>query len=225
MKYLFKKLIVFLGLNLFCVFSFVSTNVKADEINEIVVIDQPHDIVVQKGEYITVSVKAKGNGLTYQWQYKYKNMDDYTDWGKGDTFVNSYPAFDGWDGMKYRCIITDANGNSVISEEATVYVTGKPEIEEQPHDIVVQNGEYITVSVKAKGNGLIYQWQYKYKNMDDYTDWGKGDTFVNSYPAFDGWDGMKYRCIITDANGNSVISKEAMVYIKNKNEEWELPIV
>ena len=71
----------------------------------------------------TFSVEAEGEGLTYQWEY----CPNTTTW-KNNTMSGAttntltFTAKAYHDGYKYRCLITDANGNSVRTDEVTLTI-------------------------------------------------------------------------------------------------------
>lgn len=88
------------------------------------IMQQPQDQSGAAGETATFSVKAEGDGLTYEWQYSTNG----TNWYKS--------GFEGWNtdtqpvqintfrsGQMYRCIVTDVYGNTVTSDVATLTCT------------------------------------------------------------------------------------------------------
>ena len=87
------------------------------------IIEHPTNQTGVSGSNAIFKVVAQGDGLTYQWQYAKSNTPD--------NWYNS--SFDGYDtdtqivgiasyrnGDRYRCIVTDVYGNSVISNPATI---------------------------------------------------------------------------------------------------------
>lgn len=84
----------------------------------------PQDQTGNVGDTATFTVKAEGDGLSYEWQYSTNG----TNWYKS--------GFTGWDtdtqpveintfrnGQMYRCVVTDAHGNTVTSDIATLTCT------------------------------------------------------------------------------------------------------
>ncbi len=73
------------------------------------------------GSTATISVKATGDGLTYQWEYK----DPGGVWAKSSfrTATMTCKLTAARDGRQYRCVITDAYDNSVTSRAAVIIVT------------------------------------------------------------------------------------------------------
>ena len=87
---------------------------------------QPRDIYGLKGEYYNFSVSASGTGtLTYTWYFSRPEYDD-------DYFVKSSEKSKDYyqvranlnnDGFRVYCVISDAYGQSVTSNIATLYVS------------------------------------------------------------------------------------------------------
>jgi hypothetical protein len=178
---------------------------------ELAIIEQPVDVQIPIGEQATISVVARGEGLTYQWYYKNKEFQDFKLSGyKGSVYsltMNEY-----CNGRQVYCVITDRYGNSVTSETATMT---RPVVElkilEQPKDVQTPIGESCTVTVAAQGEGLTYKWYYKNKNCQDFAVSGfKGNMYsltMNEY-----CNGRQVYCVITDQYGNSVKTDIAVLH-------------
>ncbi|SDJ24912.1 hypothetical protein SAMN04487760_10480, partial [Lachnospiraceae bacterium G41] len=130
---------------------------------EISITVQPVDISVAAGQYFTMNVEAVGSGLSYQWQYKKPESASWKNFsGGGVTNASCSKMMNAtWDGWKYRCLITDENGNSITTDEANITLFYGPQIISQPIDLSLVEGQCFTMEVEATGNGLSYQWQYK----------------------------------------------------------------
>ncbi len=116
--------------------------------------------------------------------------------------------------MQYRCKITDQAGNTVISDSATIHIGMPPSaivITQQPVDVADLVGEYATFSVVAEGEGLTYQWQYCRPGGGWLKSSSTEPSVTTQIVSFR--DGMQYRCKITDANGNFVISEAATITV------------
>lgn len=175
----------------------------------IAITKQPVDVVAATGQAVTFSVEATGDGLSYQWYYKYKGASTWTNVAaaSGKTAEYKLAVEERHNGYRYHCIITDANGNSVTTNEVTLTV-GAIGITKQPMDVVAAAGASVTFHVAAQGDGLSYQWQ-RSEN--------KGATWLNctstgaytadwTFEMFAAYDGIQYRCVVSDGNGNSVIT-------------------
>ena len=89
-----------------------------------VIVENPANQAGAVGETATFSVKAEGEGLTYQWYY---SNNGGTFWSKSTatgsstaTLSIAYKAFR--NGQMYKCVVTDANGVVVESAPATMTV-------------------------------------------------------------------------------------------------------
>ena len=94
--------------------------------NVLAIIQQPKDDYVDVGEYAVFSVVAQGQDLTYQWQYKNASYIN-SGWNNSGMSGAKSPtlSIEGTEvrnGQLYRCIITDASGNQIISKEARIYI-------------------------------------------------------------------------------------------------------
>ena len=126
--------------------------------NRLEIIKQPEDLSAAAGERIYLYVEAIGEGLTYQWQYKYPESympgAQWTDYLEQTSPALSRVVRDYWDGIKMRCIVADDTNNSIISREATITVTENrsgaetkyiPEEYEDYSNLKSDNDEYTKV--------------------------------------------------------------------------------
>lgn len=86
-----------------------------------------------------------------------------------------------------------------------------PTLTQQPQSVNCKDGETVSLSVAADGNGITYQWQYSL----DGTTWsdcagGSAQTAAYTFTMTGSLAGQ-YRCVITDSNGTSVTSQSAAV--------------
>ena len=180
---------------------------------------QPSAKTANVGEMVTLSVKATGGGLTYQWQ---KSADGGVTWSDcastGHDLANfSFKATEVLNGWRYRCVVKNSKG-SVTSAAAKLTVssaaTAKPTITKQPAAATANVGETVTLSVKASGGGLSYQWQ---KSTDGGNTWSNctstgHDLAYFSFRASATFNGWRYRCVVTNTKG-SVTSASAKVTV------------
>lgn len=92
----------------------------------ITITSQPKDQTVAVGETATFEIVAEGEGLSYQWQYKAPGNTSFTNSTHASATTTTYqitPVSTSVDGEKIRCIITDSNGDTLTSAEATLNVT------------------------------------------------------------------------------------------------------
>ena len=163
---------------------------------------QPETVRAELGEKFTISVEAEGDGLTYQWFYKDKGMDDFAE-SVVKQPVYSFEMVPFRVGRQYYCEITDQYNNTVRTD--TVKSTSDLKILTQPQNVEVATGEKVTITVEAIGEGLQYQWYYMNKNGTYFeVSTYKGKTYsVNMSEAT---NGRQVYCVITDAENNVVKS-------------------
>ena len=190
--------------------------VESAEAAAVSITSHPKDIEASVGETVEYKVVASGEGLTYQWQFSAANGK----WWLSTTTIPGYntdtlkvKALEERFGYLFRCIVTDANGNSVTSDAAKL--TEAPlKITVQPVDAEASKDETVEYKVVASGEGLTYQWQFSAANGE----WWLSTTTIPGYntdtlkvKALEERFGYLFRCIVTDANGNSVTSDAAQL--------------
>ena len=77
MLHMFGVLVLILFAPIICVHSYagsISSN------NSVEITTQPHDFTYVANTIPEVRVEATGDGLSYQWQYKYASQQNWTDW-------------------------------------------------------------------------------------------------------------------------------------------------
>ena len=90
-----------------------------------VITAQPESVTKNKGEIAEFTVKVTGENLTYQWEYCNAGSDKWrTSSMEGNQTETIKVAAGSWrNGQKYRCVIKDAEGNTLTSDAATLTVT------------------------------------------------------------------------------------------------------
>ncbi|MBR6835056.1 MAG: leucine-rich repeat domain-containing protein [Oscillospiraceae bacterium] len=177
---------------------------------------QPVDFYGPAKTKAVLSVGAKGEDLTYQWQYFSKAwMNMISDGCRNDTiFLDITNARDG---LMYRCIVTDKFGQTIISDPAAIYIATPLEITTDPVDFTGLSGKKATFTVEATGDDLKYQWQYKnatgvWRNSNS----AGFDTPQMSVKITSARDGQQYRCIVTDRYQNTKTSAAATIHLASK---------
>ena len=201
------------------------------EIKELVVTRQPQSVKGEIGDTVSITVVAEGGTApyTYQWQIR-DDMNDWNDAGAwaegGQTDTLSFEVVeDEFEGAyEYRCVITDVNGLTVVSD--AVRVCGPLKIFGQPKDVFANVGDTVSFSVTVIGGvePYTYQWQYMnransvWKDIAVDFEWATGEQTnrlsftVGTGEFIDGGEARySYRCIVTDAEGKTVTSDEAGV--------------
>ena len=180
---------------------------------------QPESVTVASGEKATVTVEATGDELTYEWYYKDADADSFAKTSAfiGNTYSVTMTAARA--GRQVYCVITDAYGDQVQSDTATLdMVKNEAVIITQPKSVWVAEGEKASVTVEAEGDGLTYKWYYKNPGASKYTYTSsfKGDTY--SITMNEARDGRYVFCKVTDAYGNTVKSKTVSLNMKTPLE-------
>lgn len=179
------------------------------------IVKHPGDVLTSNGTLTKFAVTATGVGLTYQWYYKKSGTSDWSKWNGHTTANTSAVSNETWEGMQVYCKVTDANGESVSSNPATIYLSYNDElnITQQPENITTEVGKSTAFSVIATGRGLTYQWYYKKANASDWSIWKNHTTATTYADANATWDGMKVFCKVTDEYGDVLKSDAATITI------------
>ena len=210
------------GIQLYCrVTDKRGNSVESDTVtvmfdDTIVILQQPESQTVLLGDSITLSVKADGTGLKYQWYYKKAGQDSFSSYRTNATETVTPNAT--WDGIQLYCTITDIFGNSVDSDIITVTIEQELAILQQPVNSSVTLGDSLTLSLKAQGTGLQYQWYYKKEGQKQFSPWKNHTNASESVTPNATWDGIQLYCTITDKYGNSAQSDVITVKVVKKYE-------
>ncbi len=193
---------------------------------EFAIVTQPEDVEAVKGSSATFTVEATGTDLTYQWQYqtatgsKWYNCTATTGEGYNASSV-TLKANTGRNGYKYRCKVTNGDGETLTSEQAVLTVTAPITVTTQPEDVTAEKGSSAAFTVEATSNlgeTLTYRWQYQTASGTSWSSCtattGEGyNTSSVTLKANTGRDGYSYRCKITDESGNTVYSSAATLTV------------
>lgn len=156
------------------------------------------------GTKATTQVVAIGDDLIYQWYIKNKNAKKFT---KSSVTKPTYSVTmsDAVDGRRLYCVVSDMYGNTATSNTITLHTYVPLYITSQPKSVTVANGEKAMTSVFVSGSGLTYQWYVKNKTA---TKFSQSSVTKNTYSVTmsDAVDGRQVYCIITDSNGNFVLT-------------------
>ena len=204
--------------------------------NTLKITQEPVSVRVAEGEKATVTVKATGDGLTYKWYYKDAGTTEYK---YTATFTgNSYSIImnEARNGRFVYCNISDKYGNTIKSKTVALRMEEGFRITTQPKSYTELDIESTTTyHVAAAGGKEPYSYQWQYAEIDD-AELGADGKYVYSWseyedipaPSSDNWSGettdtftwvhgsydytldaIKLRCRVTDADGNTVYSKDA----------------
>ncbi len=164
----------------------------------------PVDQTVMQGQPATFTVAASGSTpLSYQWQRNQVNISG----ANASSYMIAATAFAD-NGARFRCVVSNAFGNAT-SNEATLTVNAPPNINTNPVDQTVMQGQPATFMVSASGSTpLSYQWQ---RNQVNISGANASSYIIASTTLSD--NGAKFRCVVSNAFGNAT-SNEAMLTVQ-----------
>lgn len=115
------KVLLIIILSMFsCRFGYVC--VGAEELSDLVIVIQPKSVTVREGEAAVFRVKARGNGLKYQWQYSQDNGKTWKNSSIAAAKTEEYTIKAGKANcdQKFRCVIMDIYGVESISDSTYI---------------------------------------------------------------------------------------------------------
>lgn len=196
--------------------------IEREVINPITFIEQPESCEHAIGEKVSLVAEAEGEGLAYQWQYLKPGADEWKNSGLSSAKNNvlTFKMSAGYDGMQFRCKVTDSDGKEAYSEAAAITMIDRSYITKQPEDVVTSIGTKAAFSIETDRDDLTYQWQYQKVGS---TKWNNSTSAGNKtdsmkVSATAGTNGMKFRCVVTDAEGNVDVSEVALLTAVPKPE-------
>ena len=182
----------------------------------VTIVKQPTKAAVIAGKTISFEIEATGRDLTYQW---YRSNDN------GNTWIKTYLGGYNTDNLSfsanaaraalYRCQVTDGSGTSAWSNIAKLQIlSAELKILTQPASVTCANGATANFTVAAQGDALQYRW---YCSSDGsswtYTYLGGYNTPSLSFSVTAARAAKLYKCVITDAGGNTAESTPVSVTI------------
>ena len=182
-----------------------TVKVKNGSADEPAIIEQPSDVTGKLGEKVSFRVQARGEMLTYRWEYRNVNDTTWKEWsGKTDAEVY-VTATTSNNGLLYRCIVSDGV-DSVTSEPAKLTLYQGPIFITEPEDFVAEIGEQATFHAEATGTNVSYQWEYSTDNGANWIEMeGENGTEITVEVSND-TDGNLYRCVA--GNGTESTASE-----------------
>ncbi|MBQ1397770.1 MAG: hypothetical protein IIY89_04685, partial [Clostridia bacterium] len=199
------------GIQLYCIVKDGSGATKTTNTITVSVLSistQPKSQTITEGSTLTVSLKATGSGLTYQWYFKKKGQTSFSVWSGRTKASETCTPNVSWDGIQLYCIVKDSSGATKTTNTITVSVLS---IATQPKSQTIAKGSTLTISVKATGSGLTYQWYFKKKTQTSFNVWNGHTNAKETCVPNDTWDGIQLYCLVKDAKGNSVKSDTATI--------------
>ena len=190
--------------------------------NPIKITSQPKDAVNEQDMTAKATVKATGDGLSYQWYIKNPGKDKF---GKSSVTSATYSCkmTASTDGRQAYCVITDEKGLSVQTDTVTFYMGNPARITAQPKDAAAAEGATAKTTVKATGDGITYQWYIKNPGKDKF---GKSSVTSATYSCkmSASTNGRQAYCVITDKYGTSVQTNTVTLYMGNPPQIVKQPV-
>jgi|GEM_PF-2230019 len=115
-----------------------------------------------------------------------------------------------------------ANCGETETRSVDLYPDDPIVITQQPEDVAVPLGEIARTTVVAEGEGLKYQWYGREANGSEFKSGLKGDTY--SVALVKSKIGRVVWCVITDKDGNTVTTREALLNVVLP-EDYEYPAI
>ena len=185
---------------------------------------QPQDVTTAPGTEVTFSIAAYGKVDSYQWEFR---TDASGSWANAtmsgaDTHAITVEATEEQNGYQFRCTVTNQAGTEV-SDPATLTVTKKPVITEQPVSTLAFLGDTVEFTVTAIGDGLSYQWQSRINSSGA---WGDSDLTGNktdtlTVPVTAIRNGAQFRCVVTNSFGSTQSDAATLSLTNVPTNSWK----
>ena len=181
------------------------------------ILAQPADVDAAAGASVRISTVAEGTELKYRWQYQKEGQTSWTNSGLASATLPTltFKMADSYDGRKFRCKITDVDGNVKYTNNALVTLVDGPAITKQPEDVEAAVGTVVYFNITATGEGLTYQWQYQALGSTTWINSSLAGNKKNKLrvTASAARNGGKYRCVVMDEEEIVAISYSATLTV------------
>ena len=200
----------------------IATVTLSESETSIKITSQPQNVNVPLGSEVTLSVVAEGDGLTYQWYFMKKGATTWTKWNGRTHATEKVTPNATWDGIKLYCTISDSKGNKLNSDTATVTFSTTFAITQQPQNASIALGSEVTLSVKATGSNLTYQWYFMKKGATAWSKWNGRTHATEKVTPNESWDGIKLYCVVKDGSGNTLDSNVATITFVQQSSQLKI---
>ena len=178
------------------------------------IVSQPKDSWAAEGQKVSTSVVAQGENLGYQWFYSNDGGKSFSNSSiKSATYSTTMSS--SVNGRQVYCIVSDGFGSYAISDTVTLHMAKALKITNQPEDIVGKENATVKATVSATGEGLSYKWYYKTNGTTIWKPSGLTGykTSTLSVVLNETNAGRTYKCVVTDAYGITVETREVSARI------------
>lgn len=173
---------------------------------------QPVNANGQLNDTVYFTVEAVG-AAAYQWQYRTADGTTWHEWaGQTTEMMTLRLTNEGRLTNVYRCMLTDAEGNVLYTNEVLAYQPEAAfEITHQPESVDGQLNDTVYFTVGATG-AATYQWQYRTPTGTKWTNWSgqTTETMTLSLTTAARVENL-YRCEIRDVNGLIFVTDTVMI--------------
>ena len=209
--------------------------------NALRITKQPQNVSGKATNTLKLSVEAAGGKTPYTYRWQRRTADtDWSDLSKNprsavEQTINNVDAqvlrispgvFSSLAkrGYAFRCVVTDADGNSVTSNSAAFFVkTEELRITMQPMPVEAAPMDIAEFRTSAAGGRPPYRYQWEVS--DDTMGWTWIDTLQDTSMYYDDAKGLlqveisgyewrnhvRYRCVVFDADGRSIQTQAAEI--------------
>ena len=120
---------------------------------------------------------------------------------------------------RVQILASGTEERAYANNEFTLYLGGGSALSftKQPQDVSALQGETVTFGVEVEGGTkpYAYQWQVWDKTHDRWVDLpGYTDPTITREHIEKKWDGARFRCVVTDAQGTQIVSREATLTLR-----------
>ena len=143
------------------------------------IVKQPASVHVKPNTYTRAiyNVEVIGTDLAYQWQQKFNDGETWYNY-TGETqpsFFETVSGNPGETGYKsFRCVVTDGDNNTIISDVVTWYVMNNDydlSVIQEPSNVSANVGDVVEFNVTIQHNYRVtYEWQYSTDNGSTWND-------------------------------------------------------
>ena len=106
----------------------------------------------------------------------------------------------------FRITLPPKNAAIIIERIATIIFETGFEITSEPRDIVATEEGKEKISIGVAGEVASYKWQYRKTATSSWNNLSVTGNYVN-VTVSEARNGYQYRCIVTGANGEELVSR------------------
>ncbi|MCR5135471.1 MAG: InlB B-repeat-containing protein [Oscillospiraceae bacterium] len=139
-----------------------------------------------------------------------------------ELYRNGSRTVSSYDGISYTGTVDGKNGKLQVDKTTVINTFHSFDILRQPVDIESDDNVQVSFSILAAGNELTYQWYVKEPPADwRICEMDGASSNTLSFVAQLQHDGWRFRCEITDGDGNKETSDEVCLSVNHRHIEGE----